>query len=836
MISFFINKFLGKNLSHDDLKKLTYKNQFSKYLPYRWYDPETKAYYNTDNTIGFAWECCPIIFANEQIFNLIGSLINTQFPEGTVMQFILYADPYTDPILQEFQLLKNRQNELSQKSTENTVNFYKAGKYGIKKLSGIPLRSFRVFVTIKFPQQTKEKINYLDTRDNIQEVLRGIYLAPESISPETLINTLSKFFNDNIDYDFGYNPQIDINKQIILSETTVNTKFDKIYVGEKILRCVTVKKMPIYINPLTFNLLAGDIWGVQGDNNQINSPFLFTVNIIFQRLSQKLHGKCNFVLQQQGFGSLAPSLKRKQEEFLWATDELERGTQFLRLMPIFWQISNNEERCREAVSRTKRIWQSNGFVVQEDRGILNILLISALPFGLYTDDKALDYIDRDFICQPMMAAKCLPIQADFMGGGAPVNLFLGRKGQIVSLDLFAPISENYNAFITATSGSGKSVLMNYLCYNYFSSGAECRVIDVGHSYKKLCNILKGRYISFTKNADIILNPFTNIENIDENIETVSAIICQMTYSSSLQAPSETEQTLIKNAIRNSFEYYGNDCDIDKIYEYLKDPTKWSDELAELECGKEADGNNCISDIKTLSTNLAFNLRNFTSKGSLGRWFNGKANLNIANDPFVVLELNELKPQPELFKVITIQLLSYITSNLYLTDRSKRKLIIFDEAWQFCSDSAKDEKGILARIIEEGYRQARKYGGSFITITQSLLDIKSFGTVGRVIFSNSAYKFLLQSPDFDMAAAEKIINYPEFTMQLLKSVKSAKPKYSEIFVEGPTGIGIIRLALDPFSYYMYTSDAKENALIEEMVKSGMSYAEAIEEMVKQSEQN
>lgn len=69
------------------------------------------------------------------------------------------------------------------------------------------------------------------------------------------------------------------------------------------------------------------------------------------------------------------------------------------------------------------------------------------------------------------------------------------------------------------------------------------------------------------------------------------------------------------------------------------------------------------------------------------------------------------------------------------------------------------------------------------------------------------------------------------MALLKSLKSNKPKYPEIFMDTPFGMGISRLAVDPYSYYIYTSDAREIAEIESMVKEGMDYAGAIAEMVR-----
>ena len=143
-----------------------------------------------------------------------------------------------------------------------------------------------------------------------------------------------------------------------------------------------------------------------------------------------------------------------------------------------------------------------------------------------------------------------------------------------------------------------------------------------------------------------------------------------------------------------------------------------------------------------------------------------------------------------------------------------------------------ERGaILKAVIEEGYRRARKYGGSFSVITQSLLDLKTFGNVGDVIIANSAFKFYLESADFEKAKHEKLIDYDDFIMRILKGVKSNKPKYSEILMDTPFGIGVVRLVVDPFSYYLYTSDAREISELESLVERGMTYEDAIKEMVK-----
>jgi conjugal transfer ATP-binding protein TraC len=117
-----------------------------------------------------------------------------------------------------------------------------------------------------------------------------------------------------------------------------------------------------------------------------------------------------------------------------------------------------------------------------------------------------------------------------------------------------------------------------------------------------------------------------------------------------------------------------------------------------------------------ASKLAFNIREFTSQGVHARFFTGPSTFDIRQDEFVVLELEHLKVQPELYRVVTLLVINAVTQDLYLSDRSRPRLIIFDEAWQFMGEAA-----MLAPVISEGYRRARKYQGSFMVITQSLFD-------------------------------------------------------------------------------------------------------------------
>jgi len=384
--------------------------------------------------------------------------------------------------------------------------------------------------------------------------------------------------------------------------------------------------------------------------------------------------------------------------------------------------------------------------------------------------------------------------------------------------------------IAGTTGGGKSFLGNNLAYNYYANGGVLRIVDIGFSYEKLCRLLGGRFLDFSKDSNICLNPFTFINDIDDEISIIAAIVMQMIYSSTNRIPegvAETASNIVKAAVKWAWKVEGNDASIDTVHAFLNEFQKHGAELG-LDCDEKE---HCNENFTLLAHTLAFNLSEFTSDGSFGRWFNGKSNFDISSDEFVVLELDKLKHMRELFKVITFQVINATTRDLYGSTRDRPRMVLFEEAWQFMQAAQNGENDILMTVIEEGYRKARKYLGSFSVVTQSILDLESFGRVGKVIRGNSAFKFFLESEDFELAHKSGLIDYDDFTRKLLKSTKSNKPNYSEIFIDTPYGKGIMRLLVDPYNYYIATSDPRDNRHIEDLHRQGMSYADAIEALAK-----
>jgi conjugal transfer ATP-binding protein TraC len=485
----------------------------------------------------------------------------------------------------------------------------------------------------------------------------------------------------------------------------------------------------------------------------------------------------------------------------------------------------SEGEARDNAARVRRLYETQGFALQEESYLTKPLFIASLPFGLYLTGANRKTLDRDFIMPASSAAVLAPVQGDFKGSGRPVQVFIGRKGQIAGFDLFDPRLNNHNFLVSAESGAGKSFLLNNLCYQYYAAGAAIRIVDIGYSYEKNCRLLGGRFID-VGGDQVVLNPFDiaaeDAEDRDLAIQSAADVLGLMATSAAGSRLSEAQVNLLKAAARWVFREGRQIEGIDAAREYLATYPHHAPDI-------ERAAANVLSDEAHL---LAFNLQPYCSEGDYGRFFNGKSSLDIRSDDFVVLELERLRNYKQLFSVIVCQVLNAVTQDLYLSARERERFILFEEAAAFLKGSmAGAMASTFASIIEAGFRRARKYRGAFGIVLQSVLDLPSFGDVGAVVWENAATKFLLQGSSYGAAAEKKIISFDGFALDLLKSVRNNKPNYSELFIDSPLGCGVARLVVDPHSYWINTSDPRDVARFNRLLHYGLSPAEAIDALVE-----
>lgn len=824
------------SLTYDELAKISRVNPFSKYIVPEYYDQELGLYINSDNTIGYLFELTPVLFMGESSVISLHTMLKSSFPKDTVIQVICYADPNVEHILNSYYYSKRSDIDFLMESYKRLVSFYKNG------LFGFPVRNFRVFLSVKFPIPKNIDVAFLkDLKNSVIESFRAAKIPISECPPSILVAFLRKLLNDSYGEDpllsegevyrgepfreFVYNELTPIRTQIVKSDTVIERRGKEIKVGNKTFRCFSPKELPTKLNYFFGNFITGLYDGPSADSMQSMSPFFIVFTVVLTDIKASLYTKANLILQQQAFGSFSVSLREKKEEYLEVLRQIENGEVFYPCYLFVWVYDEDLSRLESSYFKLKKLWNICNVEVQDEILINFPLFVYSLPFGFIYDKKQSIFLDREFILPGKTIASILPVQGDFYGTGEPSLLFIGRKGQVILLDLFSKYASSYNFFIAAPSGKGKSFFANYLLTNYFGQGAYLRVVDIGYSYKKLVELLGGKFIEFDPEREMCINFFEMVKDPDVDLPIVAEVLAEMASVNTGEMPEkispETAFNVLKYVVNLVFRMKGNESTIDDVYEILRDFPKTFDDY-DLLC--EEKSQECYADFQLISKHLAFNLFKYTTFGPLGRFFNGKTTVDISSDRFVVLELDRIKNNKDLFNVVVFGVMLLIVKDLYLSDRQNPRLILFDEAWQFLQDTP-----VFQRLIEEGYRRARKYYGSFGIITQSVLDLDGFGRVGKVINANSSYKFYLESTDFRSAKELGLLPIKDdFIVQLLESVKYNAPKYSEIFVyTDHAGFGIIRLAVDKFTYYLYTTNPRDVTRIEELVRKGYSYKEAIE---------
>ena len=275
LTSNLLKKVLGvEGLTFQDLKDETYRKRFSHYLPWVTYDPETKVYGCSDDSVGFIFECSPLAFAGEQTMETLEGLVRLNVPSGSVIQFTLLADPYIEPYLSAYKALKTRDSDLTRASAERFTQFLAEGREGLGKLNNIPVRDFRLVVSAKFPSGGSD-VDLNDTRNTIFEILSGANLFPAPMAAEDLIRWMRRLFNGE---DYGeepcrYDDSRPIGEQIIFAETPIVKSMKEMWIGGRCFRCATPKEVPPEVNAVQTNQIFGGVWGIQQDVNQYRTPF-----------------------------------------------------------------------------------------------------------------------------------------------------------------------------------------------------------------------------------------------------------------------------------------------------------------------------------------------------------------------------------------------------------------------------------------------------------------------------------------------------------------------------------------------------------------------------------
>ncbi|MCB0414910.1 MAG: ATP-binding protein, partial [Bdellovibrionales bacterium] len=154
-------------------------------------------------------------------------------------------------------------------------------------------------------------------------------------------------------------------------------------------------------------------------------------------------------------------------------------------------------------------------------------------------------------------ADLLPIYGPWTGQSEPKALLRSRMGNLFKFNPFSSELTNPNQIISGSSGSGKSFLTNLLLIQMLKENPQIFIVDIGGSYKKVCDNLSGQYIPLGIDSGIALNPFDLApgESLpsNEKIKFLLALIESMTKEETDSGLKKLERSEIEQAILELYD-------------------------------------------------------------------------------------------------------------------------------------------------------------------------------------------------------------------------------------------------------------------------------------------
>lgn len=826
-------------------------DRFGDMLPWEWVDDE--GFFITRGKspdvpegIAFTIEIAPQTGITEQMEKSLLGLTAT-LPIGSTLAVTAYASPSVEAITEAmvprpmtpdtFGPLAPEAEEILHRSMVSRREAMNNGaRHQLTPQAPVVIRHWRVWLSVVIPTANPLSAEMRDqastARRSIATVLdqSGLFLG--HWDGQTFLTTVAEILNPAQVHAREFhtpllNPFEIPSRQVMLPDTEIRVDKDRILFSSRqaldkdasaVISAVglTVTRYPEHRWSLAD---ATALLGETGrGGSQIATPFLFTslcrlLDPATEKVLADTHRMRALQMSQTPLSQLSPYYHDKARQWNAASKsfECEGGLAQVTHQVL---ILSPQSREAEAVNAALTVARKTGVELRRTTCLHALSLMTALPMAagpLLCDDlRAMGRLERRTLATALYGA---PVMTEWQGSPnrddcpekTPLLTLIGRRGQIMHVDLFANPNGNYSATIVGKPGSGKSVVMNTLAVSTLAQGGLVWVIDVGRSYEKTAGLLKGSFLEFDPDHIWDLNPFQTLTLLangaqDEAVESVVAILGEL-LSPHAALPDLQRAVLISlvtNCARNAAREgrMATLADLDQALAAIGQTDRRLDDLR-------------------------LQLAPYLS-GPLSKWFDGTGRPLNFTSRLTVLELEGLSAHPALRQAVLMTLMLFIEKTME-RDRGTAKLVLIDEAWDLMG------AGHAGRFIEHGFRRARKHKGSFVVATQSIQDFFQSETAQAAWDCADTRIFLRQDAEVitSLEATGKLAPDPYFR-EAITSLTTMRGAWSEMLVrvgDAPPAIG--RLVLDRFTQVLFSTLPTEFHAVTGWCRLGATMAEAVE---------
>jgi conjugal transfer ATP-binding protein TraC len=818
-----------------EARGLVDRDRFTDLLSFRFFDAEDDLCYLDEGeglAIGFGFALSPMVLAGSDAETQLEAAINS-LPPDSVVQFSVLSSPQVEGFLNVWanSRLEKNTNPLLKQVALRRREFMLKTAVGPSMLpkSRMHPRMMQYYALIRIPfkgdiEDEAARATFVksvkDVRSSFQSALKGGKVHADLMNEEDFRFLMRELLNPHLDPKERLTtaqPQVplhldllDRNTRLVVGENSVIGFGSGEGESDVLLSSITVDAKPRFF---TLPMMSQTLGSPLSWDERITCPFwsYTTIHVLdAENAKDALTTKLGLLNRQTmsesaWYRAMMKSLYERKDMADQLLTETRKGHRLVRAYAGI-NVYAPQEEIREQTELVKGLWRKAGFRVSEEKYIGLPVFIASLPFQYNsTMDPPNRGLQRAALMHSLNAASLIPIQGDWSGTmpqrGGP--LMVSRRGQLATFDLLQT-SVNYNFVIVATSGSGKSFFANEIVCDFLSKGGNARLIDVGRSYHRFCTVMGGQNIVFSPDNPMSLNPFSDIhdeEGLSDAMPVLKDMLRQMMYPVTPEDQTPPwEYAMIEESLNSAWRLKRAGTELKDVHEFLLDHPD------------------------PRAKDMAFMLAPWAT-GRYARWFSGRRTVSFDN-PLVVIELEELKTDPQLQAVVMSLVIHQVTTEMYLGDRKLPKLLAIDEAWDLLGGLR------TGKFIEAAFRRARKYNGIAGIITQSFEDFEK-SPAAKAAIENAAWQFILyqRKESLDFAMANKRIVGGEAMLELLRTVRSGDG-FSEIYVRGESGEGLYRFVTDRHSYYTFTTNPRDINRLNDLRDRGVPLIEAIDTLARE----
>lgn len=458
----------------------------------------------------------------------------------------------------------------------------------------------------------------------------------------------------------------------------------------------------------------------------------------------------------------------------------------------------------------------------------------------------------------------------------PIKIYYtDRQGVPVAIDITGKegknkLTDNSNFFCLGPSGSGKSFHMNSVVRQLHEQGTDVVMVDTGNSYEGLCEYFGGKYISYTEERPITMNPF-RINREEMNVEKTGFLknLVLLIWKGTQGTVTKTEDRLIEHVITEYYDAYFNGFEgftpqqrEDLRKSLVIDDRNSSEKRHESERERavriegiidEIEGRRKELKVEELSFNSFYEysvqripdiceenritgidlstyrymMKDFYLGGNHEKTLNENMDSSLFDETFVVFEIDSIKDDPLLFPLVTLIIMDVFLQKMRI--KKNRKVLVIEEAWKAIASP------LMAEYIKFMYKTARKFWASVGVVTQEIQDIIGSEIVKEAIINNSDVVMLLDQSKFKerFDTIKTILGLTDvdckkiFTINRLEN-KEGRSFFREVFIRRGTTSGVYGVEEPRECYMTYTTERVEKEALK-LYKRELqcSHQEAIE---------